>query len=178
MHPWLKTPILAGVMRTWLTDRGSLTQRLQQTYRSIRVIPLKMRIEKGWIDELRLLNMPTRQHALMREVILCNQETPLVFAHSIIPRRSMRGPWLGLRRLGNKPLGAVLFANPRVRRTALSYKKLHGHDALYRQAKAQLSQHLSHSQALVFPTQLWARRSVFSLNCAKILVTEVFLPIN
>ncbi len=173
---WLKMPMASGVYQKWLSDRGSLTLRLQQRYSLMKVAPLKMRIEKAWIDEAQLLQMPAHAFALIREVLLMDDKTPLVFAHSVIPLNSMRGAWLGLRRLGNKPLGAVLFADPRVRRTPLSYKKIDCRDALYLQAKAQLIKYLASDERLDLPAELWARRSVFSLNCAKILVTEVFLP--
>lgn len=91
----------------------------------------------------------------------------VVFAHSVLPRNSLRGRWLGLSRLGSKPLGATLFANPQVTRTPLAYKKLSPHHALYLHA----AKHLADK-----PAYLWARRSVFGLNCANIMVTEVFLP--
>ena len=90
-----------------------------------------------------------------------------MFAHSVLPRGSLRGAWNGLGRLGNKPLGATLFANPKVKRTPLSYKKLTPNHALYQHAIQYLTQK---------PSYLWARRSIFSLNCANIMVTEVFLP--
>ena len=92
---------------------------------------------------------------------------PVVFAHSVLPRTSLRGAWNGLGRLGNQLLGATLFANPKVKRTPLSYKKLTPNHALYKHA----AQHLTQK-----PSYLWARRSIFSLNCANIMVTEVFLP--
>jgi chorismate lyase len=173
---WLKIPIASGVYQKWLTDRGSLTLRLQQRYADMHVVPVKSKFETAWVDEAVLLHMPTRQVAIIREVFLMHDKTPLVFAHSVLPIASLRGAWLGLSRLGNKPLGAILFANRRVRRTPLSYKKLDCRDPLYVQVKAQLMQHLPANQTLNLPTELWARRSLFSLNCAKIVVTEVFLP--
>lgn len=91
---------------------------------------------------------------------------PVVFAHSVLPYASLRGAWLGLGKLGNKPLGAALFANPKVKRTPLEYKKLPCHHPIY----MRLTEHVPN-----MPNALWARRSVFQLNCARILVTEVFL---
>jgi len=99
--------------------------------------------------------------------LLYGGQRPVVFAHSILPRKSLRGVWHGLGKLGNKPLGATLFANPRVKRTTLSYKKLSPNHTLYHHAVKYLT---------TKPASLWARRSVFSLNCATIMVTEVFLP--
>ncbi len=115
-----------------------------------------------------MLHLAAKANALIREVLLCGEgRQPLVFAHSVLPRRSLRGAWRSLDRLGNKPLGAVLFANPKVKRAVLSYKKLSVNHVLYQTA----ARHLSSK-----PAYLWARRSVFSLNCANIMVTEVFLP--
>jgi chorismate--pyruvate lyase len=108
-----------------------------------------------------------RELALLREVYLYCGTTPVVFAHSVVPRRGLRGPWRGLSRLGNKSLGAALFANPAVQRMPLQFKKLNPHHQLHRRACRLLE---------VKPAHLWARRSVFGLHGSPILVTEVFLP--
>ncbi len=118
-------------------------------------------------DEARVLNIETYQTALTREVVLEGNGKPVVFAHSVLPRASLRGDWSGLSHLGNKPLGAALFANPKVKRTSLTYKKLSCHHPLYQRVA-------KHEAKL--PDSLWARRSMFSLDCASILVTEIFLP--
>lgn len=91
----------------------------------------------------------------------------MVFAHSVLPLSGLRGPWQGLSALGNKPLGAALFANPLVKRTPLAFKKLGARDELYMRACRILA---------LKPPHLWARRSIFSLQGCPILVTEVFLP--
>jgi len=118
-------------------------------------------------DESQLLQMPFRQRALLRDVHLTCENRPVVFAHSVLPSRSLRGNWQGLSRLGNRSLGTTLFADARVMRTPLEFKKLAKHNALYRRATADLES---------APNALWARRSVFRLKHAVILVTEVFLP--
>jgi chorismate--pyruvate lyase len=104
---------------------------------------------------------------LIRNVLLLGNRQAVVFAHSVLPLYSLRGPWLGLRQLGNQPLGEALFANPQVKRTALRFQKLHARHALYQQAVANIDPK---------PHYLWARRSVFHLHKANIMVTEVFLP--
>lgn len=162
---WIEKPILAKALQSWLIDKESLTRCLQQRYSDFYVKPLKLTYGKPNIDESALLN----KHKLMlvRDVLLFGDGQPVVFAHSVLPKSSLRGAWNGLGKLGNKPLGAALFANPQVKRAQLRFKKLAPHHVLYQHA----TQHLSDK-----PAYLWARRSVFSLNCATILVTEVFLP--
>ena len=164
---WLKKPILCGAYQKWLIDNGSLTARLKARYIDFEVRPVLLKNAKAFSDESALLGLKASQHTLVREVLLMGNIQPVVFAHSVLPRASLRGTWNGLGRLGNKPLGATLFANPVVKRTPLSYKKLSSNHALFQHAVAHLT---------IKPTCLWARRSVFSLNGAKILVTEVFLP--
>ena len=164
---WLKKPVFSEKYQHWLTDKGSLTVRLQQRYAKFSVKPISLNYAKPLQDEVRLLKLLTHQTTLIREVLLVGNHEPVVFAHSVLPRTSLRGRWNRLGKLGNKPLGATLFANPKVKRTPLTFKKLSRHHPLYKRATKHLTQK---------PSYLWARRSVFSLNCANILVTEIFLP--
>lgn len=164
---WLKKPLLAGSYQHWLIDNGSLTLRLQKRHPRFLVKPLSILYTKPAADERFLLNLKTGQKALVREVLLLSNSQPVVFAHSVLSMDSLYGEWLGFSRLGSQSLGAALFANPKVKRTPLSYKKLSKRHVLYKQAAKQIK---------YVPSFLWARRSVFSLHCANILVTEVFLP--
>lgn len=164
---WLNNPIGSGDYRSWLTDVGSLTQRLQRRCTEFAVQALSQSHHHPSYDEASVLQLPIRASVLHREVLLLCRHQPMVFAHSVLPHKSLRGRWQQLRRLGNRSLGSALFSNPQVIRTPLSYRKLrHGH-ALFEAATL----HLLHP-----PSHLWARRSVFRWKTASILVTEVFLP--
>ena len=158
--------MLSGAYRKWLMDDGSLTARLKARYKDFSVRPVLLKNAKALTDESALLGLKANQHALIREVLLMGNNQPVVFAHSVLPRASLRGAWRGLGKLGNKPLGAALFANPKVKRTPLEYKKLPRQHPISIRVTGYLS---------TKPKTLWARRSVFQLNCARILVTEVFL---
>lgn len=164
-------PLASGEYQHWLTDKGSLTSRLQALSKTqsqtFSVHPKSLVNSKPGHDEAQLIEVSSRQHILQREVGLYCGERCVVFAHSILPYSSLRGEWQVLGSLGARPLGAVLFSDPRVKRTALSYKKLSPSHPLYLKATIGLKS---------TPKTLWARRSVFSLKAAKILVTEVFLP--
>ncbi len=164
---WLRKPFLASGFHQWLVDEGSLTARLQIRYDDFLVQPLFQKSAKPNQDEAALLTLKPSKNANVRDVLLVGHQQAVVYAHSVLPHTSLRGTWLGLGQLGNKPLGATLFSNKRVQRTRLSYKRLTKSNPLYQEAAKQLAQP---------PTYLWARRSIFSLNCASILVTEIFLP--
>ena len=164
---WLKKPLLSGLYRPVLSDRGSLTTRLKARFADFAVQPLSVSHGRAHLDEMPALGLTFRQAALIRNVLLLGNRQAVVFAHSVLPLYSLRGPWLGLHQLGNQPLGAALFGNPQIKRTALRFQKLHARHALYQQAVANIDPK---------PHYLWARRSVFHLHKANIMVTEVFLP--
>jgi len=154
-------------MRAWLVDRGSLTARIQARCPAFSVKLVFQGRGRAARDESFLVPRRQRECALVREVYLYCRRTPVVFAHSVFDPRALRGPWRGLSRLGTRPLGAALFADPRIRRYPLRQKKLTPHHELYRRACAALRSR---------PSFLWARRSLFMLHKSPILVTEVFLP--
>ncbi|MHB0984940.1 MAG: chorismate--pyruvate lyase family protein [Sulfuricella sp.] len=153
--------------RPWLLDQGSLTRRIQARCPNFSVRHVQQRHGIAMPSERRLVALNAHSRALLRDVFLYCNDTPLVFAHSVLPAASLHGTWQSLGRLGSKPLGAMLFSNPRVRRTPLCFKKLNRRHELYRLACAALPNP---------PASLWARRSVFYLEGKPILVTEVFLP--
>jgi chorismate--pyruvate lyase len=153
--------------RAWLADRGSLTRRIQERCADFRVKVLSQRRARVNRDERLISPRVERRLAWVREVYLYCRRTPVVFAHSVIDPKALHGAWRRLKRLGNRPLGAALFADPRIKRFPLRQKKLNRNHPLYRRACAGLRTR---------PPQLWARRSLFTLRGTPILVTEVFLP--
>lgn len=165
---WLsRPPALPRSLRHWLCDRGSLTRRLKARCTRFSVTPLATGLARANLDETALLGLPGRQRAYVRDVTLTCDNQVVVFAHSVLPHRSLRGAWNGITHLGSRPLGEALFNNPRIRRQALAYRKLTLRHPLYRR----IQHHLPQTERC-----LWARRSVFCLAGQPLLVTEVFLP--
>jgi chorismate--pyruvate lyase len=120
------------------------------------------------------LGIAPQQLAWSREVFLYADDQPVVFAHSALAREHLRGAWSAVRTLGNQPLGALLFAHPLVERKPLQYKALRNTHPLYQRAAALLRGGSYDTAAQAHC--LWARRSLFFLHDAPLLVTEVFLP--
>ncbi len=165
---WLAHPhSLPRSLRSWLSDHGSLTQRLKSCCASFRVVPLATGMTRAHADEYALLGMAPGSRAYVREVMLLCNEVPVVFAHSVLPPAGLRGGWCGITRLGSRSLGEALFSDHRVERQPLAYRRVRRDHPLYR-ATAR--------QQMVSARSLWARRSVFCLNSHPLLVTEVFLP--
>lgn len=153
--------------RCWLQGRGSLTRRIQARCSHFRVQPVFQSLAMAHSDERVIMELRFGELALVREVYLFCNDTPVVFAHSVVARKNLRGAWRGLNGLGNKSLGTVLFTNPKIKRTPLQFKKLNTGHPLFERACLKLE---------TTPAQLWARRSLFTLQGQSILVTEVFLP--
>ena len=151
----------------WLRDRGSLTLRIQQRCIRFAVRNVHCGLARVALDESALLGISAQQIAYTREVHLIADEQPVVFAHSVVARHHLSGVWAQVRTLGNRPLGAMLFAHPLVERKPLHYKALRNSHPLYQRAASVLNNQTQ---------RLWARRSLFLLHGAPLLVTEVFLP--
>ena len=167
-HDWpTRLPSLADAYAPWLRDHGSLTARIQQRCTQFAVQTMRSGDARIAFDESNVLEIPSRQFAYSREVFLLADGQPVVFAHSACTLQSLRGAWRSMRGLGNRSLGSLLFTHPLVTRQPLHYQALRSTHPLYRRAANALRNP---------PPILYARRSLFTLHHAPLLVTEVFLP--
>ena len=141
--------------RAWVLDAGSLTKRLVKTSQgdfSVRVT------FQGWAypsrDEMKVLNIPVRRKALIREVeLLCFGEV-WVTARSVIPNSTLSGAEKQLQYMGNRPLGAFLFKSRTMHRKPI-------------EVSMPISTNLK---------GIYGRRSVFLLHQKPLLVSELFMP--
>jgi chorismate--pyruvate lyase len=169
--PWktaLLRPTVPAPLFPLLSHRGSLTARLKTRCPQFQVKVLRQGLGLPLEDERALLGLRRGELAWIREVLLCDGDVPLVFAHSILPRTHVRGAWNLFAGLGARPLGEVLFTDPRVARQALHFKRLSARHPLYRRMG---SDPKIPTQALSLP----ARRSLFYRRGRSLLVTEAFL---
>lgn len=164
----LRFGMVAPQLLCWLTDTGSLTARLISACTGrFRVEVISQGYAMPFLNESRRMQLPTRQHALIREVYLYCDNVPWVFARTVIPRSTLSGPQKHLAHLGNKPLGAVLFADPHMQRDEIEVCQLNRGQSLHAHACARLPG---------MADALWGRRSVFYLQHKPLLVSEFFLP--
>ena len=164
---WQPAPAAAGRYRPWLIDAGSLTARVKARCSDFYVRVLFQGLRRPDRDERFVFRHRGRARVLVREVFLCCGDTPVVFAHTVLDAYDLDGTWRSVAKLGSRPLGAALFADPRIHRHALRSRKITAHHELSRRL---------HRYGAHVPAMLWARRSLFHLHDSPILVTEVFLP--
>ncbi len=153
---------LATDLHDWLyVDKGSLTRRLTDLAGgAFSVTPLT----EGWQalrdDECAALGVVEGSQGWVREVYLRGHQEPWVFARSVAARDALERSGLDLPHLGSRSLGELLFSDPAFTRGPLEARR--------------------YPEAWLPPDvrqpQLWARRSCFSQEELRVVVTEVFLP--
>lgn len=142
--------LIPTALHGWLIHRASFISRL----RKFGVIPFIEIVQQQWQKPSRseavILNLPTKEYALIREVnITCGQHVWMT-ARSVFPRRSLVGKNKLLSVLKTRSLGSVLFKEPHLQRGEFNFQQLE--------------------------QGVWARRSLFWLQKKPILVHEVFSP--
>lgn len=155
-------------MRGWLTDSMSLTMKLTARCERFRIRRLAQRHAMVLADEFEMLGLPRRRQVQEREVLLCCDEKPVVYAHTIVPLSATASDWPFFGRLGERSLGTTLFGDPRVWRGTLEYARLDAQHPLAVRAAAALG--------VTLPAPLFARRCLYRRGQGLLLVTEVFLP--
>lgn len=171
VESWLRRvpPGMAPRLRPWLNDPGSLTARIRARCAHFEVRVLRQASARCCTDEARLFGLRDGARAVVREVLLVADGVPVVFARSLVPLSQGRGAWQVFRRVGSRPLGAWLFADPRVARGTLAFACLDRRDARYHAGFAAAG-------LAPVPERVWARRSLFRWCGRSLLVTEMFLP--
>lgn len=128
--PWLDQQVttiidIPSPWRLCLLDQGSPTQHLIFASKGTFQVQIpRQEVGRPQRSEQNMLNMPIRSLALIREVLLYGNDQPWVFARSILPLSSLTGRQRHLRKLGNQALGALLFADPLMRRGAIQISRI------------------------------------------------------
>ncbi|WP_147271800.1 chorismate--pyruvate lyase family protein [Corallincola holothuriorum] len=152
-------------MADWLLDSTSLTARLKRHCQDFSVRVLGESYLALSADEQSQLATADSE-GFVREVILFCDDKPWVFARTVVPLATL-SQGQELQQLGERPLGALLFATPGMVRDAVEVTHL-------------AADHPLSKSALLWGADkqrdLWGRRSRFLLPAGALLVSEMFLP--
>jgi len=154
----------------WLTGGGSLTAKLKAHSSAFRVQCLHQRTARCLSDEAAVIGLHRPGRVWEREVLLRCDNTPVVFAHTVVPMAATASDWPLFSALGERSLGTTLFGDPLVRRGVLEFARLREGHPLAQRARRALG--LDGPQELI----LYARRCLYRRRQGTLLVTEVFLP--
>jgi chorismate--pyruvate lyase len=160
-----KPPHCQQSIANWLYDHNSLTKKLESkcSHFSVRV---KQQVSVKPSDTLSNY-FEKEDKILVREVFLCCEGIPVVFAQTEIPFSTLTEQQTQLAEIGQQSLGRFLFQDPSMLRGQIEVTEF-THDSLFHQLTEDLQQTAIYS--------LWARRSLFYLNNKPLLVSELFLP--
>ncbi len=152
---WLKSPTIKGHEFSWLTEEGSLTERLKNEFNDAKVDV----IYEGLASE--------EKTDYIREVIIKSHDKPMIFAHTRLKMNDLEDAWICLKTLGQQSLANILFKDPQISRRSLLYRVCEPEDVLYKHLKS-----LGYMQEEI----LWMRQSEWERYGKILLLTEVFLP--
>lgn len=149
-------------LKDWLLSTGSLTLKLKSVCD---------RFEVKVLGEQLSLPQPGESIAneamWIREVLLCLDDKPWVFARTLIPQSLLDFQQQAFTHLGNKPIGELLFNHSDIQPGKIELAQFETCSKLAQLAK-DLNQDVTES--------LWGRRRYFSLHNTHLIVSEIFLP--
>lgn len=148
-----KSIVLSEAQRAWLRGNQSLTQQLiDYSQGDFELQLLDEHRAKPYMHESQALGLELQQECRIREVLLKCQGEATVYARSVISDQAIQASKQQLIKLGNVPLGHLLFKNAKVDLETRQIAKI---DLLDR--------------------SIFARRTLYKLNGENILVSEFFL---
>lgn len=160
-------------LRGWLRAPGSLSKRVAALGQRFEVQVLRQEVAPLRQLERRALGLPRRGCTVVREVLLRVDGQPLVWARSALHAVALKGPWKAVKGLGSRPLGHLLYEDPRIQRSELQPRRLARQGHTRRQM---LKQWQAATGAEASPQMLWSRNSVFTRRGAQLRVMELFVP--
>ena len=150
---------------SWLLEPNSLTTRIKETFKEpFRVDVIGEDWGQPFIIDMQRLSGSQSSQALIREVVLFVGNHAVVFARTTLPKQ-VSDELQELTRLGNQPLGEVIFSYPDLQRVGLDIAEIE---------LASLNQTMQ--AQLKGETHVWGRRNTYQIHKLSFLVEEFFFP--
>jgi chorismate lyase len=168
-HPHVNAAAPSLALREWMSLHTSLTAKLRESSAKFSIHPLHQGSGMCLADEHLVIGLARKLRVREREVLLCCNDKPVVFAHTVVPFSSSFFDWPMFDSLGANSLGTSLFNDPLVTRGALQFSRLPLSHQLTRRIRSAIPSERIESR-------LHARRCLFRRKRGLMLVTEIFLP--
>jgi len=151
---WLLTPTVEGNEFSWLTEEGSLTERLKKEFDNVKVEVV--------YEGVYLLD----KKFYVREVILKSNDSPKIFARTLVKTEDLEEAWSSLKNLGDQSLATILFNSLEIKKISVFYKELFLDDSMF--------VHIN-SLSPIHKKSIWARKSIWKKEGAILELIEIFL---
>ncbi|MFT5258872.1 MAG: chorismate--pyruvate lyase [Saprospiraceae bacterium] len=161
------SPLFTDVISHWLLDANSLTDRLRVMHAehfNLQLLSWQQALPLA--SECTLLKVSDAHNVWVREVVLCNGQTPLIFARSVITGNDA-SLMQTLNGLGKESLGGYLFNSPNV---------IRGEMQIARVTNDMLILEPFLAAGLPLAEGYWARRCLYQIGLARLLVNEIYSP--
>lgn len=152
---WLKSPTVEGNKFSWLTEDGSLTERVEKEFNDVKVDI----IYEGLASE--------KETDYIREVLIKSHGEPMIYAKTRLKVIDLEDAWVSLKTLGQQSLANILFKDPQIYRRSIFYRICESDDIFYRRLK---------SLGCIHEEILWVRQSEWEKDGKILSLTEAFLP--
>jgi len=151
---WLISPNVEGNELSWLTEEGSLTDRLKKEFHDVKVEVIYEGI------------YPLDRQYFSREVMLKSKNIPRIFARTLVQENDLKGAWSSLKNLGDQSLATILFNSPEIKKISVVYRELFLEDDLFKYVDFLTT---------ITKRSLWARKSSWAKEGAILNLIEIFL---
>ena len=151
-----------------LADDGSLTRRVRNACAGeFSVQLIEHTVVEPDSQERLILNIQKPTGAISRQVFLCCDMRPVIFARTLIGlSENNRSLTDRISTLGTKSLGSVLFRDPLARKLTLHLALIAGSDVFFKDAKLSLQQRSD---------EFWVRRNLYDYEGCELIVYEAYI---
>lgn len=163
-------------LRQWLYKPFVLSRALRKVCAQFTVHITDQRVKPLYADEIAALGCYESSNGYIRETYLGDENHPFVYARVTMPEATYLSYKVELDNLGNRPIGeTLLYSNPTTTRSEFEIKRITQDDELLFDELVHTNFYKAVIERNARVPELWARRSVFSLQGKPLLITEVFL---
>lgn len=151
-----------------LADDGSLTRRIRLCCPdSFEVSLIDHKTVSPNEQECALLGLQPGDRALARQVFLCCDRQPRIYARTIIGLVEKNRPLTGrIENLGGQSLGSILFRDPLARKREMQLAELSTDHAFFQGVEL---------RGLISARKAWVRRSLYDYQGCDLIVYEAFI---
>ena len=160
---------LPPAIRHWADIRTSVSAEIERVMQAPMTVAVIRQEDAPLLPDEGGLIDPSQGPATLREVVLWAAGRPCVVARTAYAAPELRHTDV-LRTLGDRPLGALLFAGPKA--SPFTHRALAQVDSSMPELYGLIRRHHGPEDHPFY----WARRTLFLLFGAPTLCTEVFLP--